>query len=82
MNLDDLEDEINDSPRARLLQALEEVDDMLSVLIIYEIRQKGHLEAEYGYRTGLREGVGAASFLGLADWARGMIKQAMVGDDH
>lgn len=80
INWDDLTDEINDSPRARLVQALDEADDMVAVLIAWESKTGEHLSTVFGYSTGLKNGAAAASFLGLAEWVKAQLLAGMTDD--
>ena len=74
---DNLADELADSPRARIAQALEEADKMRAVLIVFESETEEHLASEYCYYTGLRQGVGGASLLGLAEWVKSQLIEGM-----
>lgn len=82
MNIDwdDVANEAADSPRSRLLQALDEAEDMVSVLIVYESRTEEHLASVYEYKSGLKAGAASASLLGLATWAQAQLLESMV--DH
>ena len=78
---DNLADEMGDTPRSRLLQVLDDADDMSAVLIVYEKKGESHLESTYYYTTGLRAGAANASLLGLAEWARASILRGMTEDE-
>lgn len=80
MNIDweGVADEALDTPRQRLLQALEHADDMVSVLIVYEEKGATHYDQMFGYHAGMREGGSSAVFLGLAEWARAHLLDGML----
>ena len=80
INWDDVAEELGDTPRARLAQALAEADDMLAVVIVFETKTGQHLSGNFDYRTGLVEGAGASSLLGLIEWAKTVFLAGMTSD--
>lgn len=80
MNIDwdNLAEEIEDSPRARLLQALAQADEMMSVVIAYELKDGSHMTSGFEYVMGLAPSAGSASFLGLAEFVRADILDGML----
>ena len=79
MNIDwdGLTEELSDTPRARLQQALDMADEMISVLVIYELKTDSHLETSGGYVAGLAAGAGSMSLLGLAEWGKAQLIAGM-----
>lgn len=80
MNIDwdNLAEEIEDSPRARLLQALDRADDMMAVVVVYELKDGSHMTSGFEYLMGMAPGAASSSFLGLAEFARADILDAML----
>ena len=74
---DNLADELADSPRTRLQQTLDEADDIVAVLIVYESRTGEHLASQFSYTSGLAPGAGSSSLLGLAEWVKARLLAGM-----